>query len=126
MLIACYGSLKKGFYNHRALGEDAKFLGTSSVLGVMYSNGSYPKLYKPGISTNEADNFLREELERQHELEIYDISGSNYRDIRGMELGAGYEEEDIETEWGPTKIYWMPHQNFNEDDKWIESYSLEK
>lgn len=39
--IFVYGSLKKGFGNHRLL-ETARFLGETQVKGKMYSLGGYP------------------------------------------------------------------------------------
>lgn len=131
MLVACYGSLKEGFYNHRVLGEDAEFLGKSLVQGVMYWNGSYPKLYKPYTPVEEYGdrpaNLLAIEHKnaRDHELEIYRVSEKAFDHINAMELGAGYVAEEIETEWGPATIYWMPHENFSDTDKWIAGYTKE-
>ena len=118
MLVACYGSLKKGYYNHGALGDDAEFLGKDSVRAVMYSNGAYPKLYH-------SDGYgspLDEDHQRNHELEIYRVNDRAYKRIDQMELGAGYEAEQIDTEWGPATIYYMPHKNFTNADKWVEKY----
>lgn len=123
MLIATYGSLKKGFYNHNALGGDATFIGNSSVHGVMYWNGRYPKLYK--VVNDDYDSPFRLPTERKHKLEIYDISDEAYNYIRIMEIGSGYEEEKIDTEWGSAIIYWMPHKYFDIDDEWIKEYALE-
>lgn len=127
MLVAAYGSLKEGFYNHRVLGEDAKFLGKSTVRGVMYWNGSYPKLYhfdQHGEDDEKnACNFCYN-LARDHELEVYDVREKPHAQyIQYMELGAGYIEEEIDTEWGPAKIYYMPHERFDERDKWIPAYT---
>lgn len=127
MLVACYGSLKKGHYNHRALGADAKFLGKSTVFGVMYSNGSYPKLYKSVSEFEESkelsERFLADEKAVEHEIEIYDIEPDRFRSIRNMEIGAGYEAEEIKTPYGEATIYWMPHEHFYEGDTWVESYT---
>lgn len=114
MLIATYGSLKKGFYNHGALGTDAKLMGKSRVFGVMYTNGSYPKLYHAE---------LQNELARSHEVEVYDISDKAYEGIYAMEIGAGYELDEIETKWGIAGIYYMPQSRFDEEDEWIEEYT---
>lgn len=98
----------------------------------MYSNGSYPKLYK-GVDQFEEDAELRAKFladpafednkARQHELEIYDVSEQAYEGIRGMELGAGYEEEQIETPFGSAAIYWMPLGRAGSFDHWVESYT---
>ena len=119
MLLAAYGSLKKGYYNHDCL-EGAEYLGNSSVRGVMYSNGSYPKLYK--VENDDYDSNFRLPLEKKHTLEIYRVTDEQYRPIERMELGAGYVVEEVETEWGPAKIFYMPHENFNSNDHWVEKY----
>lgn len=121
MLVAVYGSLKKGFYNHPALGADAEFLGNSSVIGVMYCNGSYPKLYHPdGYGSP-----FNEDLQRKHELEVYRIGDKAYQGIAMMEKGAGYTSERIDTPYGEATIYYMPHNRFSEHDYWIEAYVQE-
>lgn len=127
MLVACYGSLKKGYYNHGALGDDAEFLGKDSVRAVMYSNGAYPKLYKVELEADGEGGLNAEYVfdplnSRNHELEIYQVNDRAYKRIDQMELGAGYEAEQIDTEWGPATIYYMPHENFNSEDKWVEKY----
>ncbi len=116
-LIACYGSLKKGKYNHGALGEGAEFKGDHSIVGVMYSNGSYPKLYHVGDIEQLASDKLHD-----HALEIYNVSDEAYKSINHMELGAGYEAEEIETPYGWATIWYMPHAHFSKSDKWVESY----
>ena len=126
-LIACYGSLKKGHYNNPALGTDAEFKGEHSVRAVMYSNGSYPKLYHPLTifhehRLHENDGAYGEGLVRDHVLEVYEINDNAYRRIESMELGAGYVTEQIETPYGLAAIWYMPHEHFNNRDKWVESY----
>lgn len=120
-LIACYGSLKKGFYNHTALGG-AAFLGNASVKGVMYLHGSYPRLYH-------SDGYggpFNEDLQREHDVEVYSVDQDYYEDIRAMELGAGYVEEEINTSFGVAKIYFNPINVFSPNiDKWIPAYTRE-
>lgn len=122
MLVACYGSLKKGFYNHHALGGDAKFLGNTVVRGAMYWNNSYPKLYHT-TGHEGIDGKFDLMYTRPHQLEVYEVNDQAYQHIRAMELGAGYDEQDIKTEWGTAKIYYMPHENFDSSDTWIEAYN---
>lgn len=117
MLIACYGSLKKGYYNHEILGEDAKFLGNAEVMAVMYSNGSYPKLYR-----SNSDKRFFHDLAREHTIEVYDINKDAFKDIFSMEVGAGYRLEEVETPYGEAGIYYMPHEHFSSHDKWVEKY----
>lgn len=121
-LIACYGSLKKGKYNHDGLGEGAEFMGDHSVRGVMYSNGSYPKLYHPMTGLDETLQEIEGEETRDHALEVYNISDEAYRNIESMEIGAGYVTEQIETPYGTAAIWYMPHEHFSNTDKWVESY----
>lgn len=128
MLIACYGSLKKGYYNHSAVGPDAEFKGNATVHGVMYSNGSYPKLYRDILKEEEQQKVERKNpeflssLARDHVLEVYDVNDYAFRSINGMELGAGYIAESIETPYGPATIWYMPHERFSSSDKWVEKY----
>lgn len=117
-LIACYGSLKKGYYNNPALGEDAEFMGEAAVRAVMYSNGSYPKLYK----INNARTRFDQDSARDHILEVYNIDEKHYSRIEAMELGAGYVTETIETPYGEASIWYMPHEHFDSSDKWVEKY----
>lgn len=122
-LIACYGSLKKGHYNNAALGADADFKGESKIRGVMYSNGSYPKLYHPaGAFCHEFCLGKNFDDAREHVLEVYNIDDKHFARIDAMELGAGYVAEQIDTEWGPAFIWYMPHEHFSSSDKWVESY----
>lgn len=124
-LVAVYGSLKKGFYNHQGLGDDAEYLGNMTVNAVMYSNGSYPKIYHVGNFANEVDDFgtkFSSGLARDHEVEVYRITDARYASITRMEVGAGYVAEDIETPYGTATMYWMPHEHFYEHDHWVEAY----
>lgn len=119
-LIACYGSLKKGYYNNPALGGDAEFMGEAAVRAVMYSNGSYPKLYH-STGHKVIDQFDLSKT-REHVLEVYNINEKAYRRIENMELGAGYVTETIETPYGEASIWYMPHEHFSSSDKWIDKY----
>lgn len=136
-LVACYGSLKTGHYNHGMLGEDKELLGTAPVNGVMYSNGSYPKLYKVDRGITDLSTFTSNEKgeikdgkvfpftdseSRNHVVEIYRINDHAFNRINRMEEGAGYAPAELETDYGPAIIYWMPHENFDDADTWIENY----
>lgn len=123
ILVACFGSLKKGFYNHRALGE-VDYLGNTTVYGVMYLHGSYPRLYH--VVNDDYDSPFRLPLEKTHEVEVYSVDQAHYEGVRSMELGAGYEEEEIDTPYGKAKIYFNPHTVFSPSiDKWIPAYTHE-
>lgn len=122
-LVACFGSLKKGFYNHAALGA-AEFLGSTSVLGVMYLHGSYPRMYH--VVNDDYDSPFGLDKERAHEVEVYSVDEAHYQGVRAMELGAGYFEEEIETPYGVAKIYFNPHSVFSPGmDKYIAAYTKE-
>lgn len=96
----------------------------------MYSNGSYPKLYK--VENDDYDSPFRLPLEKKHVIEIYDINEVAFRRITNMELGAGYEAEEMLFKLDKRSltgvrdvvatIYWMPHKNFDIDDKWVKEY----
>jgi gamma-glutamylcyclotransferase (GGCT)/AIG2-like uncharacterized protein YtfP len=118
-LVACFGTLKKGFYNHEMLGN-AKFMGSVDVKGVMYLHGTYPRLYH-AIKDDPHFGF---DKERHHTAEIYYVEYPLYEDILYMERGAGYVEETIDTGDGKASIFFNPHEVFSPDyDKWIESYT---
>ena len=116
-LIAVYGSLRKGFFNHKIL-EGAQFLGTDSVEGIMYWNGKYPKLYHPNGDNNERSN--------EHVVEIYNLPDSLFDSINRVEIGAGYIPEVFPTQWGDATMWWMPQEHFNAGDEWIASYQTTK
>lgn len=126
MLIAVYGSLKKGQYNHAGLGDDAKFMGRTSVRAVMYWNGSYPKLFKTAQGNRSEDHLFNANLERTHEVEVYDINKERFARILNMEHGAGYVSEEFDTPWGVSTIFWMPHSHFYDNDDWIAEYPPKK
>jgi len=81
MKIFVYGTLKKGFYNHSCLGNNCKFLGNKKILG--YTLHDTGKGYPAAVETK--NKFITGEL--------YDISPTQYKSIKAMELGAGYEEK---------------------------------
>lgn len=87
-VLAVYGTLKKGSYNHGYL-LNAKYLGQSTVRGLMYLIGSYPGLVEP-------ENALPGDEVREFDVELYEVDEHIHRGIRSMELGAGYYEKDID------------------------------
>ena len=118
--VAVYGSLKRGFYNHEGLGEDANFLGTDTVSGVMHLRGSYPTLTAwEDLPDDE------KKMERDHIIEVYEISDEAFEGIEAMEHGAGYVTELLNTRYGTAHIYMMPAGNLRQSDKWIEAYTPE-
>lgn len=92
-LIAVYGSLRKGLYNNKRYMGGAKLLGVETIWGFdMYSLGSYPYII---------------EGEGKVIFEIYDVPDDAAADIRDMELGANYQESQVETGFGTAIIYVM-------------------
>lgn len=82
-VIAVYGSLKMGRYNHPLI-QGSEFLGESKIKGSMYSLGSYPALLPDG--------------DLEYGVELYKVSDPQYLRVRNMELGAGYIEKELEFE----------------------------
>lgn len=123
-LVAVFGSLKAGCYNHPALGANAVLKGKTTVMGVMYLHGGYPRLYH---AIDEEYSPFDVHEEREHAVEVYEIDDLNYQAILQMELGAGYEEEELMTEWGAAKIYFNPHDVYSpEYDEWIPAYPVKE
>lgn len=92
MLIAVYGSLRKGMSNHDYL-AGSQFKGVETVFGFeMFSLGNYPYVIRGDSKAT---------------FEIYEVNDRTYRAIKSMELGANYEESQIETEFGIAKMYQM-------------------
>ena len=96
MLIAVYGSLREGRYNHPYFLGDIERLDTMTVKGKLYSLGAYP-----AITDGEDDV----------EIELYDVPTELYHSIRGMEIGAGYIEIDTPTIHGEAKLWMIPAEN---------------
>lgn len=92
MILAVYGSLKKGKHNHRWL-NDAPMLGESKVRGTMYLvHGSYPVIMDDGDS--------------EYVAEVYDVDEYTYAHISAIEEACGYSARDLETEYGTAKVFY--------------------
>lgn len=77
-LIAVYGSLKKGFFNHTLLGH-SYLVNTGSLKGFkLYSLGSYPCIYP---SDDDTDTVL---------VEIYNVTNKILDELNRMETSARY------------------------------------
>lgn len=70
MLVFVYGSLKRGEFNHKVLGE-SKFIGKTKVRGRIYDLGHYPgaKLSEDGEIHGEVFDVDNETLNRLDRLE---------------------------------------------------------
>lgn len=83
-IIAAYGTLRKGFYNHDRF-DGVKYLGTTRIKGFdLYNLGPYPCVVK------NPEGELTIDL-----LEVTPITKTN---IDRMEIGAGYGIEEINIE----------------------------
>ncbi len=110
--IAVYGSLKKGFYNYfPAMGEP---IAHGTIRGAMYLCGSYPHLYRPEVAD--------EALVREHPVEVYEVSDSDYRDIENMEVGAGYQVFESNVA-GHDVVIFYSRDNYTYKNNWIEGYT---
>lgn len=74
--VAVYGSLKKGFGNHRLL-EGSTFVGRSSTPGTMYSLGGFPGVRLGG------DN------ETSIAVEVYEVNDAT---LQRLDMLEGYDE----------------------------------
>ena len=83
MIIMSYGTLKRGFYNHKLMGENT-YLGKVSLSGyVMYKNEHYPAIVKS------------DDPERVVIGELYEIEKDVFDTIAAIEFSAGYHINEI-------------------------------
>lgn len=101
-IVGVYGTLKKGYSNHRLL-KDSKFLGSlwSKELFTMYSMGRFPALTK---RQNNSVYFEIYEVDEDTLENIYRLEG--YSGTRNSESNW-YDTMDIETEWGKAEIFYF-------------------
>lgn len=78
-IIAVYGSLKRGKYNHR---EGMKHVGDSSIRGSMFMCYSYPHLYP--------ENRCVPEQVIEYPVELYEVDEDMFNRLDRMERVAGY------------------------------------
>lgn len=79
-IIAVYGSLKSGHYNNPMI-MSGKLLFKDTIMGTMYSLGSYPAFVFDGYD--------------KHEVEVWEVSEQVYDRVVDMEIGAGYDIKSI-------------------------------
>lgn len=110
MLIATYGSLKRGFHNHNRCGEQI-YVGDMAVTGVMTLVArSYPIL----VLHDEGDT---------HDVEVFKVDDITFQQINNMELGAGYHAINIATPYGEA-VMWV-YDLINQYGMPIEKYTHE-
>ena len=93
MKLFVYGTLKKGEYNHSYL-KHSKYIDEAMLSGYTLYNTGYGY---PAAVEKEGGHITGE---------VYEVSDQEYKYIRSMELGAGYNEEDL----GDFIIYTYPKE----------------
>ena len=93
MKIFVYGTLKQGEYNHKCL-KNSTYIDDAMLKGfTLYDTGyGYPAAVEEEYSCITG--------------EVYEVSEQDYKYIRSMELGAGYDEIDL----GEFIIYTFPKE----------------
>jgi len=83
----------------------------------MQLNGSYPYLF---------DSFAVKRPGKNHsaiyDAEVYRVDDATYRAITAMELGAGYYEREISTDWGMGIAYYTQPRLFSKSKEVIKEY----
>lgn len=108
MLLAVYGTLREGDYNHYRLGDKAKFLSQERVMGfqMYHIRGAYPYVVRDSNAS-----VL---------VEVYDVDDGAYEGIKRMEVGAGYAIADIDTSIGVAKLFYFTentHQSYQKHSR---------
>lgn len=111
-----YGSLRKNHYNYERFKdifgeENFKYNSTKRIKGFkLHSLGAYPMVTVEGDSELVVDHFT--------------ISEEAYHSVRNMELGAGYEEMEVDGK----KLYYFTDNRYNapvvESGDWSEYKQL--
>lgn len=103
MKVFVYGTLKRGFFNHRRMEVNkGKFLGEAVVPGyTMYSLLFYPIIVPTPQSKNTVTG------------EIYDVDIKAYASIKKMELSSGYREVNLTINGQAYKAFVQDKPPFN-------------
>ncbi len=115
MLLAVYGTLKKGYGNHGYL-QTSKYLGTTIIPGIMWVNKweGYPRV-QTIIDQNNIDATNRVTVE------LYDVTAHVLYMTCRLEVGAGYAPQPINIpDYGPA-IIWASVEGPNDDSKIIDN-----
>lgn len=101
MLVAVYGTLRKGYGNFQRLLSENKYVGTYETTPIynLYNLGAFPGMTKEGSTSVTLEVFEVDEkkLEELDSLEGYDIDRSKDANF--------YEREPIETPFGTAFTY---------------------
>lgn len=97
---AFYGSLRKGMYNYEAAKGSMEYIGTETISGFkLFSLGAYPCVIR---SDNEEDTLV---------VDLFTVTGPRERSIHNMEIGAGYNYEEVEINGQMFGIYTFDKEN---------------
>ena len=92
-LIAVYGTLRKGDYNHRYLrGHDPVSIERVQGFEMYNLGGAYPYVARGGDDIT---------------VEVYDVPADVFARISGMETGAGYETCKVKTVPGLADMFYF-------------------
>lgn len=95
--VAFYGSLRKGCYNYERFKDGLTEKGQSVISGFrLYSLGAYPCIIR---SDNPEDKVV---------VDLFEADEATFNRIHRMELGAGYDAEEVELNNENYVIYTFP------------------
>lgn len=108
--IICYGSLRKGHGNHRALLSNSTLLSTEVISAPfkMISLGGFPGLIPS---------------EKKHDItvEIYEVTDEVYRRVESLEgYPHFYQKAIVSTSLGDYEIYVLLDEHYREGHRIIE------
>lgn len=114
MLVASYGSLRRGFHNNTRYGE-MKYLGDMEIEGAMYLVYNYPRLYPDSTADHKT----------KHLVEVFEVTEEQHNSINLLEEISGYYIDKIMTEWGEASIWYAIKEHEKEETHPIKNYTLE-
>lgn len=95
--VFCYGTLKRGHYNHARCGLDTvPFLGTFEAPHLRLWSGPF----YPCVTLDVASPYTVEG-------EVYEVPESLFMRLHGMETGAGYSLSSVSTPAGVAHFWYM-------------------
>lgn len=108
MLLAVYGTLREGDYNHKLLGLNPKFLVQERVHGFQMYNLS--NLY-PCVVRDDNASIL---------VEVYDVPEKVFDYVTDMELSAGYGITSVNTSVGDCQLFYMTQERMERSKRYGE------
>ena len=110
MLVATYGSLKRGFHNHGFI-KDSKFLGVDSLSGfAMYKYSSFPMV----VASDDINDTIM--------VEVYEVSADTLVRLDYLEGHPEfYRRVHVDTIYGDAFIYIGSRNQIREGMKKIEN-----